>query len=285
MSSAVIPKIRLWYPFSVAYSAATYSIELKAPEIGNTETKSRNQTMQRTRFGQTLVYDRGLNYNEEKTLQFRSIKDDDKAALQVFLAAVQWGSAKLKFQNYDEAQYTIRINSNKLRYVDTGYDNHNNIASRKILWDFDLDILDLSNNYDELEGTDPALSSALALHIADLNHPHDPATSISLSAADGTKLVESFVADTWDSVSWVFTVVNGASKYHGFIHATNNNTAAGADATTTSVVLEPINDSAGIGSKITFTVTLSGSGSAQIMKLNAASTTNGNTVKVRRIKL
>ena len=278
-------KVRLWYPFTATYETATYSLELRAPEIGNSETKARNQAMQRTRFGTTLVYDRGRNYNDRRVLQFRMLIDVEKAALTVFLDAVQWGSSKLMYEHYTGEQLVIRTASTEMRYVDTGYEDHNNALCQKVLWDFDIDILDLTNNSDELEGQDPVVSSALSLHLTNFDHPHNPATSITLASADGAKTVESFLVDSWDSIHWMFSVVNGASKYSGFIHVTNNNVAAGADATTTDVVLEPTNDPAGIGANITFTVTLSGAGATQTMTLKAASTTNGNTVKVRRAKL
>ena len=278
-------KVRLWYPFTATYETATYSLEIRAPEIGNSETKSRNQAMQRTRFGTTLVYDRGRNYNDRRALQFRMLTDVEKAALTVFLDAVQWGSSKLKYRHYTGEELVIRTASTEMRYVDTGYEDHNNILAQKVLWDFDIDILDLTNNSDELEGQDPVVSSALSLHLADFNDPHNPPTSITLAVADGAKTVESFNVDSWDSIHWMFTVVNGASKYAGFIHTTNNNIAAGSDATSTSVTLESTNDPAGIGANITFTVVLSGAGASQIMTLKAQSTTNGNVVKVRRAKL
>ncbi len=277
--------VRLWYPFTVDYADATYSIELRAPEIGNTEKKARNQSMQRTRFGQTLVYDRGANYNDLRTLQFRNLTDLEKAELTVFLEAVQWGSSKLMYQHYNGDLLVIRFASTEMKYIDTGYEDHNNALAYKVLWDFDLDILDLSNNTDELEGSDALVSSALTLHLQDYNHPHNPVTSISLAIADGAKVVETFNVDDWDHVAWHFVIYNGASKHSGMIHVTNNNVHAGADATTTQLVLEILNDPAGIQPNFTWTCVLAGSGTTQTMTLKCASSTNSNTVRVRRFKI
>ncbi len=286
MSSEAPYKIRIWYPFTADYADADYSIEIKAPEIGNKENKSRNQTMARTRAGTTIVYDRGRNFNEVKSLEFRAIKDIEKAALQVFLESVQWGTAKLKYRDWNNDEYVIRVNTTELEYIDTGYSGRNNVMQQIVLWDFDLDILDLTNNIDELEGTDATVSSALALHLLDMDHPHNPLVTQSLAIADGTKLMESFEVDDWNAIHWIITVINSNKKATCCVHATNNGIAAGADATTTDVVLEVWNDPPlGLLADVTFTVTLSGAGATQIMKLNAASSTNGNTVHLRRVKL
>jgi hypothetical protein len=275
-------RIRLWTPFTGDYEDATTSIELKAPEIGNSEKKARNQSMVRTRGGTTLVYDRGRNYNEFRRFEFRAIKNVEKAALEVFLEAVQWGTTKLKYKDWMDNEYVIRINTTELEYVDTGLIDHNRIGGQSVLWDFDLEFIDLTNNSDELEGSDAVVSSAISLHLQDYNHPHNPRTT----ATVGTTLttVETFLVDSWDLVSWLTVIVSGANKAYGIISATHNGTS-GADATTTDMSLQVLSDPVGLFNNITFTVDLNGTTTAQTMRLRGQAASGSHTVKVRRLKL
>jgi hypothetical protein len=274
--------IKLWSPFTATYETADNAIMIKAPEIGNTETKARNQSIARTRSGNSMVYDRGRNFNEVKKMQFRSIQDTDKAALQVFLETVQWGSTKLMYEDWQGNQMVIRVNTTQLEYIDQGFMDRNNVLAPVIVWDFDLEFLDLSNNIDELEGNDTIVSNALTLHITNLNHPHNPATSYTATTTIGT--VEQFLVDDWSVISWHILLTNGANKAHGFLHAVNNGTPS-ADATSIDTVLEVLNDPTGLFSTVTFAADLSGTLTAQVMRLRATAASGSVIVKVRRFKL
>ena len=76
--------IKLWYPSNAVEGTETYSVTIKAPELGNTSSVARNQQVQRTRAGRTLIYDRGRNLNQIMRLEFKDIPDSEKAALIVF---------------------------------------------------------------------------------------------------------------------------------------------------------------------------------------------------------
>ncbi len=275
--------IKLWYPSTTTYALATYSLSMKAPEIGNTENKARNQTMQRTRAGRTLVYDRGINYNEVKKLQFKEITDVERAQLLIFLEAVQWGKQRLKMQDYKGDEYIVRVNSSRIEYKDGGFIIRQVKDEDIVLWDFDLDILDLTNTSDE-SGESPPVSSALGLHLADFNDPHNPQTSITLNIADGAKVIESWYVRDWKAVQWLAVADKTSSRLFKLISSQNNGFGT-TDATTVNTAQTTLDDTASIASVITFTVVLSGTGATQIMTLKAATSTDGYAVRVRRVKL
>src|SRR5690348_7812223 len=102
-------QIAFWSPFTSAIADAEYSISFKAPEEGNTERRSRNQSVVRTRAGNVQVYDRGNNYNTTFKLDFRDIPDSERAQLIVFLEAIQWGSTKIKYRDPYGDEYVVRV--------------------------------------------------------------------------------------------------------------------------------------------------------------------------------
>lgn len=277
-------KIRLWYPSTATYAAATYSIEMKAPEIGNTSRKGRNQAMVQTRAGSVFVYDRGINLDEVMKLQFRQVPNVEQAALLVFLEYVNWGLAKLKMTDQNGTERTVRIKSTETTFTDTGWTSHRDPQTGKILWDFDLEILDLSNNSEALETAELPVSSPLLLHLQDYNHPHNPQTSISVNIADGAKVVESLAALTWRAVTWIVCVEKNNARAYILVNA-NTDSYSSTDATTVDSSQQILSDLNAAASKVTLSVDLNGAGSSQVLRLKAATTVDGYTVRVRRVKL
>lgn len=277
-------KCRFWYPYSVAFEDADFSLEMKSFEIGNTEQKARNQSSIRNRAGTTFIYDRGRNYNDVMKLQFNSIQDAERAALIVFLESVQWGSSRLKMRDYKGDEFVVRITEPKIEYIDTGLMDRNNPYADIVLWDFNLEVLNLNDNIDET-AEDPPVSSALALHLTDYNDPHNPQVSISLDIADGAKTVESFNARSWKAISWLVVCEKNANRLFALV-SFENNCYGTTDATTVSTpTVEILGDTGGVAATIVFTATLSGSGTSQVMSLKATTSVDGYTVRVRRTKL
>lgn len=279
--------IKLWYPSNVVEGSATYSVTIKAPELGNTNQVARNQQFQRTRAGRTLVYDRGRNINEILHLEFKDIPDSEKAALIVFLDLVGWGAVKLKYKDFFGNLKVVRCLSNQIEYTDFGLQNKLSGGSpspgvNEVLFSFNLDILDLTNSPEEFE-IDTAMSNQLALHIADLNHPHNPKTTTTVNIVDGAKVLESILVDDYKTVIWTCAATNGALTKNVLVSATHNGTAV-ADATLTNSS-ETIVAAIGDTSPISFSVSLSGTGAAQAMRLIGTTTTDGWTVSFRRIKV
>lgn len=277
-------KIRMWYPATSTYAAATYSIELRAPEVGNTERRGRAQAMTKTRVGNVFVYDRGIDLDEKLTYQFKNVPDEERSALVVFLTAVSWGLAKLKMADMNGTERTIRIASKELNYVDTGWTTHRDPQTNKILWDFTLEILDLSNNTEALAAAELPVAGPLFLHLSDYDHPHNPTTSITVNIADGAKVVESLEVRDWKAITWIVCFEKNAARGYALVNATNNAYAT-TDATTLDTTQQPLGDLSAASSKVTLSVDLSGTGSTQVMRLKAATTEDGYTVRVRRIKI
>ncbi len=261
---------RFWYPFNVDYEDATYSLEVKAPEIGNKEIFGRNQIFARTKSGNTIVADFGRVNNNTLKLNFKSIPDVERSAMVVFLNAVSWGLVKLKYRDYLGVERVVRVNTNSIDSSDTGFRNRDDNGS--ILWDFDLDILDVTDNINEQDGV--LVPTALALHLADFNSPHNPKVSISIAAE--TKTVEEFSVGAWNMIAWI-VLVKKAGKYASFlVHGLNDGT------TNVDFVSDLLCNIGGAAADVTFAVDIS-SGS---MRLRATSSVAGPyTIEARRIKL
>jgi hypothetical protein len=276
---------KFWYPSNVAEGSATYSVTLKAAEHGNSIVDGRNIQISRTRAGRTLIYDRGRNINNQISLQFKAVPDSEKSALVVFLGLVGWGGSKIKYKDSYGTTKVVRCISDRIDYSDTGLQQIGIAVSAGIneaLFDFNIDILDLTNSPEEYE-IDPTMANALALHIADTNSPHSPLTTNTLAIADGTKTLETASADSYKTVLWIVSITNGTISRTSIVTATHNGTS-GADATTIDYS-EEVLAVQGNSSPVTLSAALSGAGVAQVQNLRAATTSNGWTITARRIKL
>lgn len=274
--------IRFWAPYDGTYEAATSSIQMKSPEFGNSIRLARNQSTVRTRSGTTLVYDRGNNYNNIMSLQFRDITDAQRAQLVTFLTAINWAATKVTYQDMYGTEYVVRITGdNGIIYKDNGLRNRK--TSSEILWDFELELLDLTGNIEELNRTDPAVASALTLHISDLNHPHNPEAISTVNISDGAKTIEQQDTNTWGVITWLAVVEKAGARASYIVTATHNRNGVTDATSADKTVLEDV--IIGTPPAVTFTVDLSGSGTSQKLNLKAATNTDATTIKLRRVKL
>ena len=275
---------KFWWPATGTYEAASARVTLKAFERDNTQMRGRNQTVVRTRAGKTLVYDRGNNLNHTMKLQFKSIPDEERNDLIAFLSAVQWGASRVKMEDYLGNVFTVRITLPEIEYTDTGLMTYKSAYGLKVLWDFNLEVLDLTGTIDEY-GEDQDVTSPLYLHIADTNDPHNPPTTISLAVADGAKVVEGIPCRDFKSVIWMIVAEKNAQRYFATVGASHDGYGTTDATLVTTLTLTPINDTGGGAAKIAYTVDISGSGITQGMRLKAATTEDGFTIRVLRYKL
>ena len=276
--------IRFWSPYNVDYANAIYSMEVKAPEEGNTERRSRNQSVARTRAGTTYIYDRGNNFNTQLKLDFRDIPDSERAQLIVFLEAIQWATTKVKYVDMYGVEYIVRIlNEDGLECVDKG----TNVKRGRsfIRWDFNLELLNLTDNIGELETVDPVPTNALLLHMQNYAEPHNPEVCTTIDAADGVIILESFSTQEWRAIIWQVTVKKGTATGIYLICSTHNRADLDTDATTTEMTVDEAAQVGDVTSNIVFTTTITGADDAQIMSLNIDVTSDDWIVCVRRIKL
>ena len=280
-------QIHFWSPYYVLREDADYSVSIKAPEEGNNERRARNQSAVRTRAGNTFVYDRGTDFNTVIVLEFKEIPDADRASLVVFLDAIQWATTKVKYQDMYGKQYVVRIlqeSNNGIIYVDNGL----NVKRGRsfIRWNFNLELLNISDNYAELEAADEAVSSALALHIKDYDSPHNPEVLTNLSSGVAATL-EAFLTNKWRSIIWVVCaekIADGLS-ITATVTANHNWEAIDDIADDTEMTLDPMNSLGDCLSHLTFAVDLDGTGSEQVMRLRCTANEAGWRIKVRRLKM
>lgn len=279
-------KVKFWYPITVAYEDATYSVELKAPEEDNTHRVARNQSIVRTRAGNTLVYDRGNNNNTIMELQFKNITDVDRAALVIFLEAVQWASSKIAYQDmYSDIYYVRALQENGIVYKDKGLVNKQSNKPSPILWDFELDLLNLTDNIEELDEEDPPVSSSLALHLADFDEPHNPTVCTTIDIADGAVVLEAFKTLDWKAVYWLVVATKAAKKVLLAISMVHDRNGVTDASNVTAPAIEFLSEIGDIYSKLTFTSAISGSGINQVMQLKCATSEDDIKVCVKRIKI
>jgi len=279
---------KLWYPSNVAFASATYSVTIKAPELGNTQEEARSQQISRTRAGRVLVYDRGRNINNNIQLSFQDMPDSERSALVVFLGLVGWGGSKIRYQDHFGVIKVVRCVSDKIQYRDKGLNVRDTRATAQVvdvnetLWDFDLALLDLTNSPEEFE-IDAIMSTALAIHIADTNHPHNPKVSTTVNTADGAKVIDSVLVDNYKTVAWLVTATNGAVVLTCTVIAAHDGTGA-ADATLVDFSVSPV-ASIGNVAPVSFTTSINGVAAAQTLRLQCSVTSNGWTVATRKLKV
>lgn len=281
--------IRLWTPITATWDTATARLEMKPPNIGNPAARSRNQTMARTRSGVQQVYDRGIMYNDRFDLHFQEVIDSERSNLVSFMDAVQWGSSKLIYQDMYGDQYKVRFASKQpvpqVTYLDQGEMDKFKTNGSPLLWDFDLELLNITDNLSELAEVDPPVTSALGLHLLDFDDPHSPETVVPVDVADGAKVVEGFACRAWKAIVWYVVAEKNAQRAF-FIVSCENNGYALVDATAVDApTITQLNDLGTMAVNMTFTVDLNGAGTAQMMRLKAAAAIDGVTVRARRMKL
>jgi len=278
-----INECKLWFPSTATYTAATAKVTMKSFEHGNTVMKSRNQTIARNRAGASVVFDRGTNYNDVMVWQFRQMTDTERSNLIAFLSAVEWGSNRIKVRDYKGSEYVVRINKPEVTSADTGYTQYTDAGV--ILWDFDLEVIDLTGLDDET-GEDAPVSSALALHLMDVDHPHNPETELAnLDIADGSTIVESIVVRDWKAATWLIVAEKDANRLYTMVHVASDGYATTDATALTTPTISTLADTGGVAAIITYTTTLTGAAAAQVMNIKAATTVDGYKIRCRRFKL
>jgi hypothetical protein len=282
--------VYLWTPWNVPIGSATASISFKPPELNDSNQHARNQTQARLRNGTMIVYDRGVNYNNTITMQFKDVPDVQRCNLVSFFDAVQWGSTKLAYVDQYGCQRTVRLASPKISYADTGLRNRN-ASSSEVLWNFNFNFTDISDSSDELSQGDPPVSSALTLHILDYNDPHDPEVSVDMTIAGSPFVVEKWPTLQWKSVIWKMLVSKDVRSFTQLMCGQHNGN--GPTLTNATVVDAPfsqmlVNDG-NLATKVTFTTDLwtdtTVVPNVQYMRLKATTTEDGVNLVVRRSKM
>lgn len=268
------------YPHTATSTTATYAVQLKAPDIGDTRTRGRNQNFARTKSGAVYVYDFGVALSDMLKLTFTEVLEEERAALLLFLDNVVWGASLIKYIDYKGDERIVRMYKNTVDEVNQGESKRG--VNSTTLYNFTLDLVDVTNNPQDTGGSVP---SQLAVHIADYDNPHDPRTLVNVASTDGTKVVDSLPVDTTKHASWLVNASkDGTFSTTYFIHATHNGYAA--DATTIGTgTIETLATTGTNPGDITFTVDINGAGTAQIARLKCAKTADNVDLIIRRLKL
>lgn len=271
--------ISLIYPADATLDTAQASITIKAPERGDRRAKGRNQSFARTKNANVVVYDMGTSMSDIISLSFTEVYQEEFAALIVFFEYITWGANKIKYVDYKGDEFTVRVYKNTLDATNKGEAKFG--ENKSTLYDFTLDLIDVTNNVSDSGQT--AVPTQLALHIADYAHPHNPKTVATVASTDGTKIIESVKVDDVKSVTWILQL-NSADTYSRtmLVHATHNGTPTD-DATSITSATETLVTDGTFPGDVTVTATLALSGPSQVMRLNVAKAAGSISVVVRRI--
>lgn len=275
--------VKFWAPYTALYAAATSSVEIKAPEEGNKEKRSRNQSIARTRAGNVLVYDRGTNYNTNFSLDFKEIVDIDRAQLLVFLETIQWATTKICYQDMYGDIYIVRIlQDTGIEYEDRGTDLKKGMS--RIRWNFSLALLNLTDNLAELAIADGNVSNALSLHLTNYNDPHSPEASLAPLAAGSPSIVERYFTTDWRTILYTIVVAKAGATATFLLSVTHNRSGA-TIASTVGLQQATLIENGDVSAHVSFTATLEGAGALQYMTLRITVDTDGWTICTRRTKL
>jgi len=270
-----------YYPHDSTLSTATASVTIKAPERGDRRAKGRNQTFAKLKNGSVAVYDMGTSMSDILSLSFEMVPQSEYAAMIVFFEYVVWGANKIKYIDYKGDEYVVRIYKNTVEATNQGEAvfGENELTQ----YNFTLDLIDVSNNIADTGQT--AVPTQLALHIADLSHPHNPKTTSNVLSTDGAKVIESISVDNFKYATWIVVLSTGTFAKTVLVHATHNGTTS-LDATTLNTSSQETIATVGTDpADITISVDLNGASTAQVMRLKVAKTAGNVDVSVRRIKI
>lgn len=271
-----------WFPANVAESAAAIKVVMKAPEFGDSYTEGRNMTVTQPRSGAIVVYDHGTPFSKPMKLSFRDIPDVERAAFIVLLEQIGWTAGVLNYKDYNGVIRPVRVMSTRLETKAMSAYNKYSITPI-YTFDFDVDLVDVSSSILTSQDT-TIMPSALTLHLADLDSPHAPETAVTVNIADGLKLLDTIPVDDYKACIWIGIAVLGASRHMFQVQGDHNGTNV-ADATTAVSTNTLSNDIGSTTAIITYDVSLSGAGSAQVMRFRASTTVNGYTLTFRRIRI
>lgn len=277
-------EITFMYPHDAVVGSAQASVTMKAPERGDKRIKGRNQTFARLKNGNVVVYDMGTSMSDMLNLSFEEVPQAEYAALIVFFEYVTWGANKIKYVDYKGDEYVVRIYKNTVDAANKGETKFGENAST--LYDFTLDLIDVTNNVADTGQT--AVPTQLALHLADYDHPHNPLGLVVATLATSPKVVESVLTSDVRAITWLVNVYFDATFSKTFlVNVTHNrNTAADTDATTIGTPTVEVLSLAGTdpAASVVVSATLTGVGAAQAVNL-VVTTSITAYVRCRRIKL
>jgi hypothetical protein len=223
-----------------------------------------------------------MPFSKQIKLQFRDVPDVERAALMVLLDLVGWTAGVIRFKDYNGYLRNVRIMTNRLETkAMSAFDKY--AINPIFTFDFDVDLLDVSNNI--LSPQDSVfMPSALTLHLADIDSPHAPETTITANVSDGLKLLDTVSVDDYAGCIWIGIVKNGPSRHLFQIQADHNGTGF-SDATSQLFNVTISGDIGATSSIISYDVSLSGSGTSQVLRLRASTTVDGYTFIFRRIRI
>ena len=280
----VTKTILLEYPFN---ATPTLSLTIPSPERENTETAGRNLVITKTTSGINRVYDRGENSDRRLVWNFKNIKDSDRSALIAFLDTINWGITPVKLTDWIGRERIVRIITQEITSIEKFEIDRGGLCGIDVHWDFDITLLDITNNPADISQGTP-VPSALAVHLADTGHPHNPLIEVGLTDAATAYDVDEVFLETDNTVVYVIQLSRGTSRGLAVVAlSSNRNYDTPADATNgyaSEVVTR--DDFSGSSADVTFSAVLVNSGSLQSVKLQAtAATEAGWAIRARRVKL
>lgn len=279
------------YPHVIEFShphtgTATSSVKLRAPDFGESKTVGRNQLIKRTRAGYVTSYDRGKDLNEELEWSFSNVTETERANLIAFFDSVTWGASKVKLTDWLGNVSIVRLSISSLQQQNARVELIKD--QETILWNFQIKFIDLTDNIDELGiGDETIMASALGLHIADQDSPHNPLVINTADISDGAVALETVDISTYRGVVWIITASKGTANGIVLVYCSSDRDYdTPADATTIKgFVTEFHEEGTDLSSALTFSAAVSGTGASQVITLSVTVSTDGWTLRSRRIRL
>lgn len=279
------PQIKFEWPYT---GTVQETVTIKAPELGDSTRSGRKQTVRRLKSGASIVYDGGLDLDSRLRWDFRNITDTERAALLFFLNQVGWAQAKIKATDWHAEERVVRILSPALELVNSRMCLIDGNQEQR-LWDFSVEVLDLTNNIAEFTQQDvQEMSTALGLHIADEVDEHSPRNITTVDDADGVVTIDSVNISSVRSVIWFVQASNGTKNAIAVAYGSTDrdyDTPADATAVKDATDFEWHESGTEVSTEVTLSMAVSGTGDDQVINLTADTTTDGWRFVVRRNKL
>jgi hypothetical protein len=277
--------ITLSYPFNSG--TPTLSVIIPCPERENTESTGRNVIVAKSTSGINRVYDRGEDGDRRLRWAFKSIKDSYRSALIAFLDAVNWGISPVKLIDWMGATRYVRIVSQEITSIQKFEIDRGGSCGIDVHWDFDLELLDITNNPADMSQETP-VPSALVMHLSDYNHPHNPLIEVTITDAATPTVIQEFALEDAHTTVYVIQLERGASRAIAIVSVSSNrNYDTVADATFAYAEEITVREElSGSSTDVTFSAALVNSGVLQAVEFRAtAATETGWIIRARRVSL
>lgn len=260
------------------------SVTIPVPDRENSESLGRNLVIAKTTNGLNRVYDRGENPDKKLVWQFSEIKDDDRAALIVFLNYVNWGITPVKVTDWLGAERIVRVISQNIESINTA-EEESASCGLVTYWNFSLDILDITGNIADSQ-SEALVPTALTLHLQDFNHPHNPVEETEI--LNTATVIDEVNLEEAHTTIFLVTLENETDRALATVAVSTDrdyvNTVDAANADVAEIVSRE--NFFGTSADVTFSAVLNGSGTNQTVRLRAvASVDTGWIARVRRVKL